>query len=238
MNLINLKKNQKSFLNKLNWLYLKTGVNNGKFNMLCDLFLLEALINQNINLPILRVYAWSEPTISLGVNQKLDMNNLSLPHVQRVSGGQAVFHDVKQNELTYSLCLQYGFKPQKLYFEISKVLIVFLNKYGLKGKLGYSNKNYLTKFNCFKSKTQADIVVNDIKVIGSAQYRKKEYILQHGSIKLDLIRKSSNLEISFDRAALDLKSAFQEMFNINFLEYPLKNQDYEKINNHKLCLQH
>ena len=188
--------------------------------MLCDSFLLNERLSGNIKNPVLRVYAWSEPTVSLGVNQKVDemTENMTLNHtfVKRITGGQAVFHDTELNELTYSVCLYYEYQIKSLYKEIGEALISFLSKYGIKGEFGYSDKNYFNNFNCFNSKTSADIVVNDVKIIGSAQCRKKKYVLQHGSIRLDLIRNLSGVELDFQKAAFDLKSSFEEELKITF----------------------
>jgi len=216
----------------LSWLYLNTGSNTGKYNMLCDSFLLNSLLTGVLKNPILRIYSWSEPTISLGLNQKDDeimaKRISNYPDVKRITGGQAVFHDTELNELTYSVCLFYERSVKSLYDEIGKVLLHFLAKYNLKGEFGYSDKNYLSDFNCFSSKTSADIVVNDIKVIGSAQCRKKKYVLQHGSIRLDLIRNLSDLKIDFNKAANDLKSSFEDELKIAFNDAPL----YETIDKH------
>jgi len=82
-------------------------------------------------------------------------------------------------------------------------------------------KNYVEDFNCFNSKTSADIVVNDVKVIGSAQCRKKRAFLQHGSIKLDKIRELSGKNITSEMAVSDLKIAFEKSLKINFQDYSL-----------------
>ena len=214
-------KNNSNKLNKLHncnlpWIYLNTGINNGKYNMLCDAFLLNSRINEVVKNPILRVYGWSEATVSLGLNQKMDELKLNHPFVKRITGGQAVFHGTELDELTYSVCLLYENNIKSLYEKIGNVLLKFLSKYSLTGEFGYSDKNYINDFNCFNSKTSADIVVNDIKVIGSAQSRKKKYVLQHGSIRLDLIRSLSDVELDFNRAAFDLKSSFEDELKIVF----------------------
>ena len=93
--------------------------------------------------------------------------------------------------------------------------------YNLKGEFGYSSNNYFKNFDCFNSKTEADIVVNDIKVIGNAQYRKKDYVLQHGSIKLDIISKLSGQNINFEGAKVNLRKVFQDKLKIKFIDYTL-----------------
>ena len=199
--------------------------------MACDNYLLESLINNNIQYPILRLYGWDKLTTSVGINQsekdiKTDGDS---PIVKRITGGQAVTHTPQ--ELTYSVVLKFGSKVKSLYNEIGEVLISFLNEYNLKGTIGYTNNHYSSEFDCFMSKTQADIVVDNIKVIGSAQCRKKNHILQHGSIKLDSISKLTSKEISFEHAAETLKKVFQNTLTITLIDYTLTKDDYKNINN-------
>jgi lipoate-protein ligase A len=179
------------------------------------------VINNSIKLPLLRVYGWIKPTLSIGANQSLNEPEKTYPIVKRATGGQAVLHGLPENELTYSVFIKYGYKVKQLYFEIGEILLGFLEDFGLKGEFGYSSKDYFKKFDCFNSKTEADIVINDIKVIGSAQYRKKDYVLQHGSIKLDIIRKLSGKNIDFEYAKVNFKKAFQDKLKIDFLDYTL-----------------
>lgn len=221
------------------WLYLNTGVSNGEFNMSCDEFLLEELMAESIALPILRVYSWASQTLSVGVNQK--SSSSLFPLVKRITGGQAVLHGTKDDELTYSIVFSIPssvLNVKKIYFDIGQVLISFLSNFGLAGKIGYSDKNYINDFNCFDSKTSADIVACDVKVIGSAQKRKtkkdsqgnrNQYILQHGSIRLDIIRKLSQMDVSFDQAADHLKASFERELRIKFFNYSLSKEDYERI---------
>ena len=239
MNLKNLMKKDLLNLNKipLNWFFLNTQTNSGVFNMACDSFLLESIESSYILNPILRIYSWDKETFSVGANQKeeqiISSINSPIPIVKRITGGQAVLHGIPSSELTYSIFLEFGNKVKELYFEIGKVFLLFLKKYGLRGDYGYSDKNYLNNFNCFKSRTSADIVVKNIKVIGSAQYRRNNYVLQHGSIKLDIIKNLSGKNISFSQARDDLKDAFQKQLKINFSDYLFSDKDYEGIRIHE-----
>lgn len=215
-----------------NWYFLNAGTCDGLLNMARDSFFLESMIENYFNMPVLSVYGWSEPTLSIGANQKIDdslFSSLNMPTVKRITGGQAVLHATPEAELTYSIVLAYSKNFKQLYFSVAEVLIEFLKKYNLNASVGYLNAGYSSDFNCFDSKTPADIVVDDIKVIGSAQYRKKGYVLQHGAIKLDLINKLAQKKISFEEAVIDLKGAFQTVLGIDFIDFQLQVEDYEKI---------
>ncbi len=156
--------------------------------------------------------------------------NLNLPKVKRITGGQAVFHETYENELTYSVVLCSTLGPKDIYNEISKPLISLLEKYKLKASIGYLNDNYTSSFNCFETKTSADIVVDDIKIIGSAQRvkrktsegNKKQYILQHGSIKLDKIRELSGSCVDYKSVSCDLRFAFEKVLGVNFTDLKIE----------------
>lgn len=201
-------KNQRNSFNK--WSVSPLSENDGKTNMDVDLYLLESAISNNSEVPILRTYVWSEETVSLGANQNIDEADKfgSYPTVKRITGGQAVFHGTKDKELTYSTVMKHSGFGKKIYLVIGGILISFLESYGLKAGYGYSTKDYKNKFNCFESKTPGDIVVNEIKIIGSAQYRKDGYILQHGSIRLDLMNTLTGQNINY----LEANDRLIEMF--------------------------
>ena len=77
----------------------------GSWNMAVDEALLAAAADGNV--ASLRLYQWSEPTLSLGYFQRYDDRHQhaasrACPLVRRQSGGGAILHD---RELTYSLAL-------------------------------------------------------------------------------------------------------------------------------------
>lgn len=165
-------------------------------NMKIDSDLLEQAISQNLDYPIFRLYGWNPPCISLGRNQDesfldrdfLQRNNIDV--VRRLTGGRALLHD---NEITYSyICpvsyLKNGEHIVSSYKEISQILI---DKFKLLGiELGFgASKPVKTGFDyCMLISTGADLCYRGRKLIGSAQYRKQGYILQHGSILYDYNR--------------------------------------------------
>lgn len=155
--------------------------------------LLENAINLQLNEPIFRLYGWSPACVSLGKNQSdefLDKNLLkdkNIDVVRRLTGGRALLHD---NEITYSfVCpvsyLKNGEHVISSYKEISQILIDKFKLLGIELDFGNS-KAVRTSFDyCMSISTGADLCYNNKKLIGSAQCRKKGYILQHGSILYD-----------------------------------------------------
>jgi len=78
---------------------LDTGAGEGAWNMAVDEAMLEGL-RLGLSPPTLRVYTWSEPTISLGRAQAADPGLGAWPLVRRPTGGRAVWH---VNDFTYAI---------------------------------------------------------------------------------------------------------------------------------------
>ena len=172
--------------------YIKYEVNSGKKNMQIDNDLLEFAIKTQFKEPIFRLYGWSPACVSLGRNQNdvfLDkefLNSRNIDIVRRLTGGRALLHD---KELTYCyicpvLNLANGESVVNSYKEISQFLINGFKVLGIKLEFGQKRPNAKHDY-CMAVSTGADLCYKDKKLIGSAQFRKEGYILQHGSILLD-----------------------------------------------------
>lgn len=167
-----------------NWRLIPLDVRNGYWNMALDEAILKAVINGK-SPNTLRFFKWDPSTVSIGRNQSLfDEVNLDVARekgfnvVRRITGGGAVFHD-KFREITYSLTCPIRFlenlNAYKVIeqFEIIEMgIITGLNYYGLKPEKGI--------IHC------PAIFLDGKKFSGNAQVRKKGYILQHGTILLDI----------------------------------------------------
>lgn len=168
-------------------------VKTGQENMQIDSDLLEYAIKNQLKEPIFRLYGWSPACVSLGRNQKSDFLDLdflkqnNIDYVRRLTGGRALLHD---NEITYSyICpasfLENGENVVNSYKEISKILIAALKKLDIELDFGGIKKVNGHKDYCMLVSTGADLCYQNRKLIGSAQFRKEGYILQHGSILYD-----------------------------------------------------
>ena len=164
--------------------YYGFGTYSGEENMRIDSEILENAIRFNQNEPIFRLYAWSPRCISLGRNQKGDFLTDEIDVVRRLTGGRALLHD---DEITYSFVSSVSAIPNgetviESYKYISGFLIDFFKTLGVELDFG-ENKKVSTHFDyCMLISTRADVCYQGKKIIGSAQYRKNGYILQHGSI--------------------------------------------------------
>ncbi len=158
-------------------------VNNGKFNMDFDLSTLDFAINNKIDYAIIRFYQWYPKCVSLGRNQKEDCcDDLGIDVVKRPTGGRALLHD---KELTYSFVSPI-FNPSIIesYKEISDALILGFKK--LEIELSYAKGEHKNFNYCMNISSGADVSYQGKKFIGSAQFRKSGYLLQHGSIPYEL----------------------------------------------------
>lgn len=189
--------------------YVDFEINSGKNNMQIDNDLLDFAIKNQLKEPTFRLYGWSPACVSLGRNQndefidKAFLKSKNIDIVKRLTGGRAILHN---KELTYSyICkvssLQNGESVVNSYKEISQLLIKGLEKLGIKLTFGETKPH--TKFDyCMSISTGADLCYEGKKLIGSAQFRKEGYILQHGSILFDydknLIEKLFNEKIDPD----------------------------------------
>lgn len=150
--------------------------------------------------PTLRLYQWNPPTISLGYFQPYaDYESLpppagTLPVVRRLTGGGAILHDL---ELTYSLTLPSGHQligqgANRLYELAHDAVIACLGSLGLQAAgyglqpaaRGLKPEACREPFFCFERRHCYDVLIGQDKIAGSAQRRRRDALLQHGSIIL------------------------------------------------------
>ncbi len=146
-------------------------------------------------LGFLRLYAWAKPSFSIGVSQKTQrVLNIEFiranggEYVRRLTGGKAVLH---HREITYAVVSSEDlfFKDHDLhqsYMLISRVLLQAIRSLGVDATLSKGSAAELSRSHnpCFSFPTPHEIEVGGKKIVGSAQKRDKQVLLQHGSIPL------------------------------------------------------
>lgn len=141
--------------------------------------------------PTLRFYTWQPAAISLGYHQQdypdywhnLTWQGKKIDIVRRATGGRAVLH---QGDFTYSVVTSLNSTNRlAAYKHICQFLITGMRSLNLSLDYG-TTKDYSNNHNCFARGTGADLVtLEGIKLIGSAQLRKRRAILQHGSMMIE-----------------------------------------------------
>ncbi len=176
------------------WRLLKTPPAHGAWNMAVDEAILEH-IHRGESLPTLRLYSWEPPCLSLGYAQPfsdVDLARLQARGwevVRRPTGGRAILHT---DELTYSITAPADDPVTtgsvlESYNRIARALLRALLHLGLPVQIeevavpalaGAANPV------CFEVPSSYEITVAGRKLVGSAQARRKEGVLQHGSLPL------------------------------------------------------
>lgn len=186
------------------WRLIRSPAARGAWNMAADEAILESS-GRGETPPTLRLYAWSPPCLSLGYAQPLsDVDLAALEQrgwelVRRPTGGRAILHT---DELTYSVAGPLD-EPRlaggvlESYRVLAAALLRALQLLGIPAQAdekpsaaapqgAQPNQNPV----CFEVPSNYEITVGGKKLIGSAQARRKEGVLQHGSLPLcgDLTR--------------------------------------------------
>ncbi len=165
------------------------GVHDGPWNMARDTELLNT--HQPGDDPILRIYQWDPPCVTLGYNQKIeafaDRNVMAEGYdlVRRPTGGRAILH---ARELTYAVVGTspgplFGDSLHEAYMTINRALLKFLEDLGIVADVSAGESRESARgLVCFHSAGRYEIRVHRKKIIGSAQRRMRGVFLQHGSI--------------------------------------------------------
>jgi lipoate-protein ligase A len=182
------------------WRLLVTPPMTGAWNMAVDEAVLET-VGQDQALPTLRLYAWEPACLSIGYAQpcvdidRKRLSDLGWNWVRRPTGGRAILHT---DELTYSVIAPLT-EPRvaggvlESYQRLSRALLTALYSLKIPAEAHPTNPTGNTRENgpvCFEVPSNYEIVVNGKKLIGSAQARRKNGVLQHGTLPLygDLTR--------------------------------------------------
>lgn len=204
----------------------------------------------------LRFYTWSPIAISLGYHQRqwpdawasLTWRHKPIDLVRRPSGGRAVLH---QGDLTYAVITS-GLPGSRLlaYQAICQFLLEGWRNLGVDLHYGSAGRGYIHNPNCFATATGADLLTaTGKKLIGSAQLRRGQAILQHGSIQLDsdplLFQQVFGIEPDLPQLPIStlheakmqqvmtaLTTAAQQCFAADLVVSPLSQQEWQAVTAH------
>lgn len=202
-----------------------------------------------------RLYRWEKPTFSFGVSQRIEravnldvVEKENCAYVRRITGGKTVLHD---DEITYSVISSEDifYKDHDLYRSymlISRALVTAFKNLGIDAYLSSGTPSHLklskSSNPCFSFPTPNELEINGKKIVGSAQKRDKQALLQHGSIPVsmkydlyargtrstpDLLKNSmTTLANESGKTADQLEQALLDSFG-SFVGGPMKEYEFD-----------
>jgi lipoate-protein ligase A len=216
------------------------------FNMSLD-EAIAAVVRRGDAPPTLRLYEWEMPSVSIGCFQRIKDVDLTycternIPIVRRPTGGRGILHN---REITYSFSVKtthqlFSKGLHDSYRKIGTAFSLALSKVGLSPEVILHRVSLRTSTNnsrsplCFKSISYGEVTIKHRKIIGSAQKRWFDGLLQQGSLPYQInkyeIAKVFRLEpvevgekiiglkeILPDLKLKDLKEAIRVSFEENF----------------------
>ncbi|MEA3475835.1 MAG: lipoate--protein ligase family protein, partial [Candidatus Cloacimonadota bacterium] len=241
------------------WRFIISGKMAPAENMAIDEAILLGVL-KGVSPQTIRVYDWDPPTVSFGFHQNIEkqidlgkVKKYGLGIVRRPTGGRAVLH---YDEVTYAVIADtngiMSGSILKSYQKIGSVLIKCLDDIGIYAEMedGISQDKKQKDWSnpCFASASKYEIHYKHKKIIGSAQIRKNNVLLQHGSILLNhnqelmaelvpfnnasdhntlkkllsqktiAINQILDEPISFNKFVNTFKKNFEKKFELNFLK--------------------
>ena len=238
------------------WRFLDYQACDGAWNMAVDEAILEAHIAGEVP-PTLRLYGFVPPAISIGANQRVSAQLLAgaaehgFDVVRRPTGGRAVLH---LNELTYSFVGSDNLSSSVVgaYKQICLGLQNAFVLLGVQVELGSSSSAYKQFEDCFLATTTCDLHYKGTKIAGSAQLRRKQAVLQHGTIALNQDQaimprvlgatsgseqqRHANLfeiigqEVDFKELSRVMRQGFEQAFAVSFTSSSLSKSELAAAN--------
>jgi lipoate-protein ligase A len=218
------------------WYLIDTGFKDPYFNMAYDESLMDYVDNENT--VFLRFFNFSPISISLGYHQKpgiwlRDLESKGVKWVRRRTGGRAVVHC---SDCTYSLVFHRNnrFIGGNIIESYAKISLAFqkafeiMNIKTLIKRRTSKIKGKQASEMCFSSISLADLCWGKRKIIGSAQYRNKDIVLQQGTIMLKepkgftidsgvaTVKMAAGKEINLHELKRLIIKGFETGFNISF----------------------
>lgn len=240
------------------WRLLITPARSGAYHMALDHAVLEQ-VGAGHAPPTLRFFSWEPACLSLGQAQPAadaDLDRIRARGwqiVRRPTGGRAILHT---DEITYSVALPGGHPLVQgdivsSYRQLSAALLRGLELIGLNAHAD-KRLDRITEAEkgpvCFEVPSDYEITADGAKLIGSAQVRKFDGVLQHGTLPLRgditrivdalafpddatrekirarVVERATTLErvlgrvVPWEEAAAALREAFAAQFGLTFAE--------------------
>jgi lipoate-protein ligase A len=194
LSFVEARRSARSFIiaaERLPWRLLLSPPLGGPENMALDEALMARARRRGET--VFRVYGWSRPTLSFGRNQRAVglyrepvLAERGIGVVRRPTGGRALLH---HREVTYSVtapCDDTGALLTE-YGRINALLCSALASLGVPVVVATPATRAAapSAAPCFAEPARGELTLNGRKLVGSAQWRERGAMLQHGSILVD-----------------------------------------------------
>ena len=233
-------------MEKQPWRLIINAPTEGPWNMAVDEAILESTANK-LQPTTLRLYSWTPYCISLGHAQPIADVDEKLLHehgwqiVRRPTGGKAILH---ADELTYCICASkedahVQGSVLESYQHLSKGLIAAMQLINLdvaSEPHKSASERITTKPICFEVPSDYEITLGGKKIIGSAQARKKDGVLQHGAIPLygDITRITDVLAYADEKARASSKAVMHNRAT-TIAEHSLERITWKRMAQAMIC---
>ncbi len=191
---------------------IDTGLHSGEENMEFDRQLMAAFLDGRFQQQygqkscLWRFYAWRPFAVTIGYNQDasgIDAEKCRIAGVdvvRRPTGGRAVFH---ADEFTYSFFSDSSEQNAVLYKMVHEVIQLALEGMGIHAEFCRSTLQRspaVGSVSCFTASARHELQVEGRKLVGSAQRKTRNVLLQHGSLPLSVRHKDLSEYITFTQS--------------------------------------
>ena len=141
---------------------------------------------------VFSIYSWARPTLSFGRHQPAaghydpeKITAASVDVVRRPTGGRAILH---HHEVTYSVTAPLEDESLRTtYGRINGILVDGLSRLGIPATIAAPAGRAPVPGTrpCFELPSEGEVIAGGKKLVGSAQWRDENALLQHGSILVE-----------------------------------------------------
>ncbi len=240
------------------WRLIIDGQRDAAYNMSADAVLWQQA-EKTDGPPVLRLYQWLRPSITIGYHQKpetaLRLEKLGeTPLARRITGGRALLHD--DGEITYAVAGNFTNYPQlgndlwKSYLVISQAIIEFYRSLGWVAEMSLRQVRELSvtgpsvQKGCFAAISRHELLVEGEKMAASSQRRSRQALVQHGAVRFAPMMPHPAIEIpdfglsgtryesaTFDYGQMqrDFVGAVESVFDVRLILEPFSETERQAI---------
>jgi lipoate-protein ligase A len=172
------------------WRLIAEDIRDGAMNMALDEVAAETAASGGPR--TLRVYRWEPSTLSLGYHQEPETidrahcERAGVDVVRRQTGGGGIYHD-SWGDISYSIVAPAAELPGDLmecYELLCEPVLEAFSRLGVPAKFAEQSRPAVHEPACYLRELHPahDVVVRGRKVSGNAQYRRRDAVVQHGSL--------------------------------------------------------